>query len=284
MSGELEFVRRLAERLPHVGDDAAVLDEGRLLASDLLVEGVHFRSAWATPEDVGYKALAVNLSDLAAMGGEPEAAVAAVALPPERPGLADALLAGLLDAADRFGCPLVGGDTSTGPDLFVAVTVLGRAEHPVLRSGASPGEALFVTGPLGAAAAVLDHLRAGDEVADPQPLHRPVPRLAEGRAAARAGATAMLDLSDGLGLDTRRLAEASAVGLRIEEVPAAPGATRAQAVAGGDDYELCFTAPDPGRVQAAFEEAGLRAPIEIGRTVERADDQPLEGGWEHPLG
>ena len=108
---------------------------GALVATDLLVEGVHFRSAWASPVDIGFKALAVNLSDIAAMGGTPESAVVAVALPPDRPGLADDLLAGLIECAEQFDCPLVGGDTSTGPELFVAVTVTGWAERPVLRSG-----------------------------------------------------------------------------------------------------------------------------------------------------
>ncbi len=171
--GEFAFIERLAARLPErpagqvgVGDDCAVLERNRLIATDLLVEGVHFRSAWASPADIGWKALAVNLSDLAAMGGTPESAVVAVALPPDRPGLADELLAGLLECADRFACPLVGGDTSTGPELFLAVTVTGRADHPVLRSGASPGERVFVTGPLGAAAAILDQLAMG------QPRHR----------------------------------------------------------------------------------------------------------------
>ena len=183
----------------------------------------------------------------------------------------------------------MGCDTSTGPELFIAVTVTGHAERPVLRSGASPGETVFVTGPLGGAAAVLAALDAGEAVADPSALHRPVPRLAEGRAAAEAGATAMLDLSDGLAVDLRRLVEASGVGIVIDPgaVPVADGATQEQAVGGGDDYELCFVAPDAGRVSAAFEEQGLRAPVVIGRTTDgdgaQLGDQPLAGGWEHTV-
>jgi thiamine-monophosphate kinase len=292
--GEFGFIERLAARLPErpagqvgVGDDCAVLESNRLIATDLLVEGVHFRSAWASPADIGWKALAVNLSDLAAMGGTPESAVVAVALPPDRPGLADELLAGLLECADRFACPLVGGDTSTGPELFLAVTVTGRADHPVLRSGASPGERVFVTGPLGAAAAILDQLARGNPVTDADALHRPLPRLGEGRAASAAGATAMLDLSDGLAVDLPRIAGASGVGIDLEEVPAAEGATPAQSRGGGDDYELCFTAADPDRVGAAFAEAGLREPIAIGTTTDGRDvtlqGQPLAGGWEHRI-
>jgi thiamine-monophosphate kinase len=252
---------------------------------------VHFRSEWASPADIGFKALAVNLSDLAAMGGHPEAAVAAIALPPDRPGLADDLLAGLIEGAMRFGCPLVGGDTSSGPDLFVAVTVTGTtaAPAPVLRSGADADETVFVTGPLGAAAAVLERLATGATVEDPNPLHRPLPRLAEGRAAAQAGATAMLDLSDGLAVDLPRIAGASRVGIRLDpdRLPIADGATLDQAIGGGDDYELCFTAADPPRVRGEFDAAGLAPPLAIGVTTAeggvRLGDQPLRGGWEHQI-
>jgi len=292
--GEFAFIERLAARLPArpegqvgVGDDCAVLEGDRLIATDLLVEGVHFRSAWASPSDIGWKALAVNLSDIAAMGGTPESAVVAVALPSARPGLADDLLAGLLQCAERFDCPLVGGDTSTGPELFISVTVTGRADRPVLRSGAGPGETVFVTGPLGGAAAALGQLEAGNEAPSAEALHRPLPRIGVGLAAAAAGATAMLDLSDGLAVDLPRIARSSGVGIALVAVPVAEHATEQQAVGGGDDYELCFTAPDPDRVRAAFAEAGLRTPIPIGTTAEGIDvmlnGQPLDGGWEHQL-
>jgi thiamine-monophosphate kinase len=293
VSGEFAFVEGLADRLPGpppgqtwLGDDAAVLQGGFLVATDLLVEDVHFRLSWCSPADVGFKALVVNLSDLAAMAGDPEAAVAAVAVPAGREGLADGVLEGLAEAAARFGCPLVGGDTSTGPALFVAVTVTGHAKAPVLRSGAQPGDTVFVTGPLGAAAAVLAALEAGETVADPSPLHRPVARLAEGRVAAEAGATAMLDLSDGLGVDLRRLARASAVGIHVETaaIPLGVGADLDQAIAGGDDYELCFTAPDPDRVQTTFAGAELREPTAIGTVTEGSEVDLPAGGWEHPLG
>jgi thiamine-monophosphate kinase len=297
MSGEFEFVARLADRLPPpppgqtwIGDDAAVLADGRLVATDLLVEGVHFRSAWCTPADVGFKALAVNLSDLAAMGGEPESAVAAVAVPGDRPGLADQLLDGLVECAGRFACPLVGGDTSSGPALFVAVTVTGTSPPtgPVLRAGAQVGDTLFVTGPLGGAAAVRARLERGDEVPSDEAavLHRPRPRLAEGRAAAGAGASAMLDLSDGMAIDVRRLARASGVGFQLDvgAIPLGPGADLDLAVGGGDDYELCFTAPDVGRVRAAFADAGLAEPVAIGTATDDDEVNLPAGGWEHPLG
>ena len=294
--GEFAFIDRLVERLPGppagqtwIGDDCAVLADGRLIATDVLVEGVHFRSAWTDPADIGFKALAVNLSDIAAMGGAPECAVVAVALPSDRAGLADELLAGLSECAELYACPLVGGDTSAGPALFIAVTVTGHADRPVLRSGAGPGEAVFVTGPLGAAAAALDRLEAGEPAPTETSLHRPLPRLGEGRAASSAEATAMLDLSDGLAVDVRRIARASGVGIGLDPdaIPVAEGAGLEQAVSGGDDYELCFTAPDPDRVLAAFDRAGLRQPMAIGVTIDGAEvtlgGQPLQGGWEHPL-
>lgn len=302
--GELAFLERLAGRLPAappgqtwVGDDCAVLADGRLLATDLLVEGVHFRTEWATPADIGFKALAVNVSDLAAMGGDPEAAVAAVAVPATATGVADGLLEGLAEAAEAFGCPLVGGDTSVGPALYVAVTVTGtsRPPAPVLRSGADPGQTIFVTGPLGGAAATLRRLDAGEALspAGARPLLRPTPRLPEGRAAADAGAAAMLDLSDGLAVDAGRIAHASGVGVRIRAsaVPVAEGASLDEALGGGEDYELCFVATDPARVTAGFAAAGLRPPVAVGVTTGEAavlvedgsGTRPLVGGWEHPI-
>jgi thiamine-monophosphate kinase len=137
---------------------------------------------------------------------------------------------------------------------------------------------VFVTGALGGAAAVLARLDAGEGVDDPSPLHRPVPRLAEGRAAAEAGATAMLDLSDGLALDARRLAEASGVRIELDpdRIPVAEGATLDQAVGGGDDYELCFTAPD------AVDGALAIGRVEEGEGLTMAG-QPLTGGWVHQI-
>ncbi len=294
--GEFAFIERLRERLPEpppgqtwIGDDCAVLADGSLIATDLLVEGVHFRSDWAHPTDIGFKALAVNLSDIAAMGGTPASAVVAVALPRNRPGLADDVLTGLIECSEQYTCPLVGGDTSAGPDLFIAVTVTGQSTRPVLRSGAGPGETVFVTGPLGAAAAALALLEAGEPAPTAAALHRPLPRLGEGRAAASAGATAMLDLSDGLAADLPRIARASGLGIEVDPdaIPVAEGATTEQAISGGDDYELCFTAPDPATVRASFAQAGLREPVAIGATSSGSDarlgGEPLEGGWEHPL-
>jgi thiamine-monophosphate kinase len=306
LSGEFAFLERLARALPAappgqvwLGDDAAVLAGGLLFATDALAEGVHFDLRFSTLFDAGWKALAVNCSDLAAMGGSPRAAVAAVVVPDGRPGVADGLAAGVLAAAASFGCPLVGGDTAVGAALVLTVAVLGDAPAggAVLRSGARPGDAVFVTGPLGGPRAALDALRRGEEPPEASAvrLHRPVPRLAEGRAAAGAGASAMIDLSDGLSSDLRHICAASGVGAVLEAaaVPLGAGASLEDALAGGDDYELCFTAPDVGRVVEAFAGAGLVAPVVIGTVTADGEIAVKEGdgrvrplpqaGFEHPV-
>lgn len=254
-AGELAFVERLRTLLPPapdgqtwIGDDAAVLGDGDLFATDVLVEGVHFDLGWCSPEDVGWKALAVNLSDLAAMGGGPRAAVVSLVVDDRRPGLADQVMSGLAAAASELGCPIVGGDTSNGPALVVSVAVTGRAHvnGPVLRSGAVPGDTVVVTGELGSAAAGLLAAGRGDtDAPGTARLRRPVPRLEEGAAAAHTGATAMIDLSDGLAIDLRRLCEASGCAALIDEgaIPRAEGVDLDLALFGGDDYELLFTVP-----------------------------------------
>ena len=306
LSGEFAFVDRLRQALPEppagqmgVGDDTAVLAGGLLFATDVLTEGVHFDLRWSSPADVGWTALAVNLSDLAAMGGRPRAAVCGLVLAAGRQGEADEVAAGLIAAAAELGCPLVGGDTVVGSALTVTVSVLGDAPEtgPVLRSGARPGDSVFVTGPLGGSRAALGALRRG-EAADPVALarlRRPTPRLVEGRTAAAAGGSAMIDLSDGLSSDLAHICRASGVGAVVEPsaIPIAPGATVDEALSGGDEYELCFTAPDPVRVAEAFAAAGLHLPAPIG-TVVKGDEvfvtTPAGGrwplapsGWEHDV-
>jgi thiamine-monophosphate kinase len=303
--GEFAFIRRLADRVGPapageigIGDDAAVLADGTVAAIDTLVQDHHFRLDWAEPEDVGWKALAVNLSDLAAMAAEPTAALAAVTLPPGPDGLADRLTTGLLAASEAHGCPLVGGDTTAGPVLVITVAVLGRVPaggRPVGRDGARPGDGVYLTGAVGAAAAAVDALEAGREPAHDQALalHRPVPRLAEGRVAGGCGATAMIDISDGLAADLGHVLDASGVGARVdgEAIPRDDGATLDQALGGGDDYELCFTAADHDRVMTAFATAGLDAPVRVGtitdgdRVLRRGDREgPLPTtGWSHPV-
>lgn len=301
MSGEFAAIERLRRMLPSppagetwIGDDAAVVVPpvgGLLLAADMVVAGVHADLSLVGLDDLGWKAVAVNVSDIAAMGGRPTHALVSVAGPPHVDLVT--LYEGIRAAAEEYGCPVVGGDLASCKELVVSVAVAGDCEDrpPVLRGGALPGDALFVTGPLGASAAGLRLLREGraDEGPELVAAHRrPKARVEEGRAARAAGATAMVDVSDGLASDVRRLAEASGVGIVIDQAPVAPGATLEEALGGGEDYELIFSATNAGHVVATFAEAGLRQPIVIGYcTAEplerRLRDEPLPTmGWEHP--
>jgi thiamine-monophosphate kinase len=296
---EFDLIERLRARLPAIGDDAAVLPvpaAGRLLfCADAAVAGVHADLALVGVDDLGWKALASTLSDVAAMGGRPCSAVVTVSGPLGRVDV-DLLYDGLLACADAFGCPVVGGDLTGGGTLVVSVAVLGAIEEgdePVLRSGARPGDTLFVTGPLGGAAAGLVLLKAGraGEDADLERAHRrPRPRLAEGETARRAGATAMIDISDGLASDVCHLADASGVGIVLERVPVAVGVNRygddvdAAALGGGEDYELLFSAADPGAIEAAFAGAGLTVPLRVGRCTDDASERRLRDGPLPALG
>jgi thiamine-monophosphate kinase len=294
------------------GDDAAVLvaprGPGGLVTVDALVEGVHVDLSLCTPEDLGWKALSTAVSDIGAMGGRPGRAVAALGGPPGTP--VERIVAGMAQAAAAWRCPLVGGDLTGAPVVVVSTTVLGSlGEGPpaVTRAGAKPGDQLFSTGPLGASAAGLRTLRAqalgargGDcptwVPADPQGAalvaahRRPRARLEEGWVARQAGAGAMLDCSDGLSIDLHRLARASGVGLAIANVPVAAGATEAEALGGGEDYELLIATGAPDALLAAFGAAGLREPLRIGEctadpTERRLDDGILPlVGWQHALG
>ena len=253
-----------------IGDDCAVLEPtpgGLLLATtDLLVEDVHFRRRYASPADIGWKALAVNLSDIASMGGRPRWALIALAAPDDVEQAAlEAFYESARTLADGHGVAVVGGDTSVSTaGWIVNVTLLGEATTPpLLRSGARAGDIVAVTGTLGRSAAGLALLEHGGAAAGLDPdrataavaAHlRPCPRVAEGRwLAAAGGVTAMMDLSDGLATDLPRLAAESAVGARVE-VGRLPVDATAQAVArgldadatawatgGGEDYELLLT-------------------------------------------
>ncbi len=301
-------------------DDAAVLGlrSGTLVVSvDSVVAGVHVDLALCSPGDVGWKALMGALSDLAAMGAAPLGALVALCVPepaptatatepPGRPGrLALGIMEGVAEASAAASCPIVGGDVSQARELAVAVTVLGTvAEGPgaVPRTGARAADAVLVTGPCGASAAGLRLLRAGGSpgaagsagsaVAAIRAYWRPVARLCEGAVARLGGATAMIDVSDGLALDLHRLADASGVGFALDEVPVAAGASREEALGGGEDYELVFTVAEAGvaEVTAAFAAAGCAAPVRIGTIVGDAGVRTLAGrelgrlGWQHHLG
>ena len=270
-----------------------------LLAADAVVAGVHADLDLVGLDDLGWKAVVANVSDLAAVGGRPCYALVTVAGPLARLDF-DTLYDGILAAASAYECPVVGGDLSTSVTIVVSVAVVGDAGDeppgPVLRSGAQPGDTLFVTGPCGGSAAGLELLRTGQasEAPDLALVHRrPRARLDEGTAARIAGARAMIDVSDGLSADLHHLAEASGVGIVVEHVPVALGISRFSdepelvALGGGEDYELVFAAPDCDHVEAVFSERGLGKPIRIGRcTADPAERRLRNGplprlGWEH---
>lgn len=278
----------------HIGDDAAVLSPfvgQALISTDVAVLGVHLDESLFPLEDLGFKAVAAAVSDLAAMGGRPKGAVIAVSSPPGTD--LEELHRGIADAAVITACPIVGGDLTRGHDVAVAVTVFGECpgKGAVLRSGARPDEKILVTGPLGRSAAGLRRRRAGASLTDELVVahRRPWPRLAEGVAARNAGASAMMDLSDGLGLDLNRLADASNVGFVLDEIPVAQGATLGEAISGGEDYELLIVTPNLDRLRMIFADRGLRQPIVIGRTLPDVGSRTFRGerferlGWQHQL-
>ncbi|MFR9729716.1 thiamine-phosphate kinase [Saccharopolyspora sp. MS10] len=305
-AGEFGLIQRVtsgraqpAATLLGPGDDAAVLaaPDGRVAATtDVLVEQVHFRLAWSTPHQVGRKAVAVNLSDLAAMGAVPTGLLVGLGCPPETPtSVVDELSAGMWEEAQRVGAGLVGGDMVSAPALTISITALGdlQGRAPVTRSGACPGDVVAVAGRLGWAAAGLAVLGRGfrSPVAVVGAQRVPEPPYAAGPAAADAGATAMIDTSDGLLADLGHVAEASQVGIdlrdelievpqRLTEVASALGAdARHWVLTGGEDQALAATFPPDQPLPA-----GWRA---IGEVVEGSgvtvDGAAYEGpsGWEH---
>jgi thiamine-monophosphate kinase len=265
-----------------VGDDAAVLQPtpGRRLVVtiDVLVEGRHFTAALSDPEDWGWKAVAVNVSDLAAMGAVARWLVLALTVPDAAEvATLERVYAGIGEACRAFGVALAGGDTSAGPALSLAVTALGEADLVVTRAGARPGDRLVVTGPLGAAAAGLALLRRGDRPArallDRFPglaaaHRRPTPDLAMGPRLASAGATAMIDVSDGLAGDALHLAEASGVGVELRDaaLPLAPGVAEAAALLGRDPVALALGGGEDFVLAAALPRtADLGGVLDCGR-------------------
>jgi thiamine-monophosphate kinase len=277
-AGEFGLLREL-ERLQLVsGQDAegALLRDGRVATTDVLVEGTHFRLEWTTFRDLGYKAAAVNLSDLAALGADPEGLLVGLGAPGEaRVEDVVELYAGLNEA----GVPVLGGDTTQTPSWLLSVTAVGSSERVPGRAGAKPGDALVVTGPLGASAAgryVLEHgLEGFDELVSAH--RRPSLRLDEGRDLARV-AHALVDLSDGIGSDAARIAERSGCRL-VLDVDSIPRAARIEEVADlpfwtlGEDYELLAVLA-PGDASAS----GF--PV-VGRVEEGSGVEPGGlGGWD----
>jgi thiamine-monophosphate kinase len=306
---EHEVIRRISALLPPappevlvpVGDDCAVFEIGDttwVAASDMLTHGHHFKD-WAAPEDVGYKAVAVNVSDVAAMGGTPRFVLTSGGAPDPQTALR--CFEGLTEACERFGVYPLGGDTTRADALTVDVAILGQlATTPVLRSGARPGDLLAVTGELGAGAAgllALEHEKTGHERLIRRYL-RPEPRTAAGRAAASVGASAMMDLSDGLASDVRRICESSGVGCDVDlDLLPVEADTRQLsqslgqdpvilAATGGEDYELLICAPEQTLDSLSKSvEIPLTVIGEITKSdiIFNRDKKPVNGlsGWDH---
>jgi thiamine-monophosphate kinase len=264
MLSEQAMIEALGRIAVGIGDDAALLEGGLVAAADMLVEGTHFDRSRLDARAIGSRAAAANLSDMAAMGADPLCLLASLGLPDGYGEVAE-----LAEGLAEHGVPLVGGDLVRSPSLIVSVSVLGRVERPVLRSGGRPGDRLVVTGRLGG--------QAASGFTDPV-----MPRLAEGRALA-AVATAMIDISDGIASDAGRLAAASGCLAVVElaRLPVATGATLEQAAIGGEDFELLAALP-----------AGAVSPVpvvEVGRLAEGAGvvlvdpgGSPVElHGWDH---
>ncbi|MGZ0211393.1 MAG: thiamine-phosphate kinase [Actinomycetales bacterium] len=282
--GELAALQRIFPRLPSAaaeligpGDDSAVLatpDKRVVITTDMMIHGPDFRLAWSAPYDLGWKAAATNLSDVAAMGAVPTGLVVAIAAPNDTPiSSLEAIADGLREGCESLapGSGVIGGDLSVSTVFTIVITAFGDLEGraPVLRSGAGVGDVVAVSGTLGLAAEGLRLLFA-EGVVDGEPdaaaaaslatTHpdaiaaqlRPSPPIADGKAAALGGATAMLDLSDGLAIDARRIATASGVGLDLSS-EAVGGRVQLD---GGEDHSLLATFPEATTLPAGFRAIG----------------------------
>lgn len=312
---EAELLARIVPLLPEghhtvtgPGDDAAVLNvpSGQaVISTDVLVEGHHFRTDWSTPEDVGYRAAVQNLADIAAMGANPTGMVVGLVLPRDTPvSWVEGVARGLAEATAPAGVGVIGGDLVAGEQLVIAITVHGETfAQPVLRSGAHVGDLLAVAGTLGKAAAGFA-LQSAEAEATEGPLadlvisfRRPTPPLSAGVAAVAGGATAMMDLSDGLLKDAGRLAQASGVTLDlissafeadlagVEPAREALGLGAQDAMSwvltGGEDHGLLATFPADGELPEEFRLIGT---VEEGTgqvLVDGAAPSVNDSGWDH---
>jgi thiamine-monophosphate kinase len=315
-AGELYLLDKIRERLgvrrkavvTGIGDDAAVLaaDDRKLLATtDMMLEGVHFDPGLVTPRQLGFKLIGVNVSDIYAMGGRPAFALLGIAAPGDTgEEFVEGLLDGVDEACKAFGVSVVGGDVSSSrKGMALSATLLGHAEKPLLRSGARPGDGIYVTGTLGDSSCGLEVLRS---IAHPVDLGRPVHMAMEWnliepllrrhlmpkprRPGGWAGeASALIDVSDGLLIDLTRLCSESAVGARIyaERVPLSreliPVAMslgrdpRGFALTGGEDYELLFTSRREGNIRGATR---IGEVVGSGMTIVGSDGSEREFGPE----
>ena len=274
--GEEHIVALLRARFPAadaatgIGDDAAVFDapgERLVFTTDTMVESVDFDLAYFSGVDLGFKAMAINVSDIAAMGGVPAEAVATLCLPAQATiGFVEDVAEGIAQAADAWKVRLVGGDISGASAVGLGIALLGSVQRPYLRSGAGPGDVICVTGSLGGARGGLELLRRDPAASGPlvDRHRRPRARLAEARALAPFGVTAMIDVSDGCVVDLARLVRASDVGCSVDPAAIPVDVALAQvtgldakeaALFGGEDFELLFTMPED-RVEPAADAVG----------------------------
>ncbi len=251
---EFDAIRRLldqwGDRAKGIGDDAAVIqalgDTSLVVSTDTSVEGVHFKREWLSAKEIGYRAAAAALSDLAAMGAKPIGLLSAIAMPEDRLSELDEIAAGIGDAASLCEAPILGGDLSRGSELSITITVLGTTGNPLLRSRARAGDIVYVTGVLGGPLAALRDLEAGRQPASEnrERFARPVPRIREAQWLSANGASAAIDISDGLAADAAHIAAASGVYLEIdlESVPLVAGISAPDSVLSGEEYELLISA------------------------------------------
>lgn len=290
--GEFGLIARVTERLGGSaavlvgpGDDAAVVAarDGRVVATtDVLVEGVHFRRDWSSAYDVGRKAAAASLADVAAMGGTATALLVGLAAPGDLPvSWAIALADGLRDESALVGAVVAGGDTVSSDRIVVSVSALGdlAGRSPVLRSGARAGDLVVLAGEVGRSAAGLALLQAGEREGPLVEAHRrPAPPYALGPVLADLGATAMCDVSDGLLADLGHIASASGVAIVVGDVPLPDGVDLPQALTGGEDHALVACVPAGTELPDGVRVIGR---VEPGSGVTAVGFDARTLGWEH---
>jgi thiamine-monophosphate kinase len=273
-----DLLGRWGDRARGVGDDAAILDvppgEQLVVSTDSSIEDRHFKRAWLSPREIGYRATAAALSDLAAMAASPIGIVLAIAVPEAWRADIGEIAEGIGEAAAASHVPIVGGDLTGGRELAITVTVLGSAVRPLRRSGARVGDRICVTGTLGGPSHAIAELTAGRTPGDRsrRRFAHPEPRIREARWLADHGATAAIDVSDGVIADAGHLAAASGVGIRIDldRLPCEPRIDCLEAAASGEEYELLIALP-PAAAVHDFEALFRLALTEIGAVVDRAE-------------
>ena len=314
-NGEFGFIDYIKTHFPDqggvtgIGDDCAVMPAGEgdlLFSTDLLMEGVHFLRKESSPEDVGWKAAAVNLSDMAAMGGTPVATFLSIALPKDAQGeWAERFIEGYVRISRQYDVPLLGGDTTSSlRDIAVNVGILGRCPsgRGLMRSGAQPGETIYVTGHLGDSAGGLQAILKGtDRTEDVEILinrhKRPVPRVHEGRKLMETGRIgAMMDISDGIASDMRHIMKASGVGavIALDKLPCSPQLRSVcarqhwdiyeLATGGGEDFELLLTGPEGLDESVDFPLYAIGQIVNGDELIWTINDEPVDSeftGYKH---